>query len=96
MILDVRSVAALQLDPRQLPGALRVDLADLRSQAASLPRNRDIVVYCNCPNEASAAMAAGVLAAAGFTRARPLAGGVDEWERAGRPLELHAAADGGQ
>ena len=76
VILDVRSVAALQLDPRQLPGALCVDLADLRSQAASLPRNRDIVVYCNCPNEASAAMAAvvriGVVTTERFWRAGTL------------------------
>ncbi|MGA0608721.1 DedA family protein/thiosulfate sulfurtransferase GlpE [Caldimonas sp. KR1-144] len=87
VILDVRAAGMSDLDPRRIPGALRVDFREVRRHAATLPRDRDIVLYCNCPNEASAASAAAVLAAAGLTRVRPLAGGLDGWASAGRPID---------
>ena len=37
-----------------------------------LPRDREIILYCNCPNEASAAQAARVLLSRGFRQVRPL------------------------
>jgi rhodanese-related sulfurtransferase len=49
-------------------------------------RNAEIVVYCACPNEASAATAAQHLRKAGFRKIRPLLGGVDARVAAGRPL----------
>jgi membrane protein DedA with SNARE-associated domain/rhodanese-related sulfurtransferase len=86
LLIDVRSATAAQLDARHIPGAWQVDLDQVAARAALLPRDRDIVLYCNCPNEASAATAARILQAAGLTRARPLAGGLDGWEAAGRAL----------
>ena len=47
-----------------------------------------IVVYCACPNEASAARIAKMLKARGFTRVRPLAGGIEDWVKAGHRIEL--------
>jgi rhodanese-related sulfurtransferase len=86
VLIDVRSAAAAELDPRHLPGALRLDLADIARHAARLPRDRELVLYCNCPNEVSAAVAAQALRGAGLLRARPLAGGLDGWAVSGRPL----------
>ena len=94
LVIDVRSGSSVQIDARRIPGALLVELRDMRSKAAQLPRDREIVVYCNCPNEVSAARAARLLAAEGHQRVRPLAGGLDAWVAAGRPVEdvLIAAA----
>ena len=83
LILDVRSRELANLDPQGLPGARRVDIADLRRQLAKEDRTRDIVVYCNCPNDASAAQAACMLESEGFAQVWPLAGGLDGWEAAG-------------
>ena len=47
----------------------------------------EVVVYCNCPNEVSAAMVAKSLAARGFARVRPLGGGLDAWVAAGHPVD---------
>jgi rhodanese-related sulfurtransferase len=47
----------------------------------------EIVVYCACPNEASAAIAAMHLKRAGFKQIRPLLGGIDAWIQAGYPVE---------
>ncbi|HJW12321.1 MAG TPA: rhodanese-like domain-containing protein, partial [Albitalea sp.] len=60
-------------------------LQAIRAKALELPRDREIVLYCNCPNEVSAARAARMLAEQGLVRVRPLAGGLDAWVAAGRP-----------
>lgn len=86
LLLDMRSEVAAALDARHLPGARRVELTELAALAARLPADREIVLYCNCPNEASAAMGAQALHAAGLPRARPLAGGLDGWAAGGRAV----------
>ncbi len=92
LIVDVRSPMSVQVDARRIPGALSLHLDEIGDRAASLPRDREIVLYCNCPNEASAARAARLLAEHGHTRARPLAGGLDAWVASGEPTAAH---DGG-
>jgi membrane protein DedA with SNARE-associated domain/rhodanese-related sulfurtransferase len=85
VIIDVRAPTTALLDPRRIPGAVLIDLAEIAAHAPRLPRDRDIVLYCNCPHEASAAKAAGLLIRSGL-RARPLAGGFDGWLDAGLPI----------
>jgi membrane protein DedA with SNARE-associated domain/rhodanese-related sulfurtransferase len=79
VVIDVRSGPSAKVDPRQIPGALAVELNAIEALAPQLPRDREIVLYCACPNEASAARAAVLLARKGVQRARPLAGGLDAW-----------------
>jgi len=89
LLIDVRSQAGAELEPRRIPGSIVMHLADLRKHRGipDLPRDRDIVVYCDCPNEVTAALAARLLAEQGLTLARPLAGGLDAWLATGRPTE---------
>jgi membrane protein DedA with SNARE-associated domain/rhodanese-related sulfurtransferase len=82
-IIDVRSPTARARDGRRIPGALLVDMVELEKEFPELPTDRDIVVYCTCPNEASAARVAKSLIIRGFTRVRPLLGGFDAWVEAG-------------
>jgi rhodanese-related sulfurtransferase len=90
VVIDVRSDVGRSLDARRIPGALGIELAGLkRPLIATLPRDREIVLYCNCPNEASAATAARLLASHGFTRVRPLAGGLEAWIDAGHSFDEH-------
>jgi membrane protein DedA with SNARE-associated domain/rhodanese-related sulfurtransferase len=83
VIVDVRSPTARALDPRWIPGALHVPIDDVAKHIADLPRNRDIILYCACPSEASAARVARVLMNHGFRKVRPLYGGLDAWVAAG-------------
>jgi len=92
VIVDVRSSGAVDLDARRIPGAVPVELKRVRRWAEGLPRERRIVLYCNCPNEASAARASRLLLDHGFRRASPLAGGLEEWVRTGHPIDHHAAS----
>jgi membrane protein DedA with SNARE-associated domain/rhodanese-related sulfurtransferase len=83
VIIDVRSPTARALEPRWIPGALHVPLQDVARHVADLPRDKEIVLYCTCPSEASAARVAKILMNHGFKRVRPLHGGLDAWLEAG-------------
>jgi membrane protein DedA with SNARE-associated domain/rhodanese-related sulfurtransferase len=87
LIVDVRSQTAQSLEPRRIPGALHVPVQDMESHIKELPRDREIVLYCTCPNEASAAKMAKLLMSYGFRRVRPLYGGLDAWIAAGYAVE---------
>jgi rhodanese-related sulfurtransferase len=88
LIMDVRSAIGRTLEPRRIPGALPVGLDDVDHHVKDLPRDRDIVVYCSCPNEASAARVAKILMSHGFKRVRPLLGGLEAWIAAGYMAEV--------
>jgi membrane protein DedA with SNARE-associated domain/rhodanese-related sulfurtransferase len=86
LIIDVRSPTARALEPHWIPGALHISLPDVGLHLADLPRNRDIILYCTCPSEASAARVAKTLMNHGFKRVRPLHGGLDAWVAAGHTV----------
>jgi membrane protein DedA with SNARE-associated domain/rhodanese-related sulfurtransferase len=90
VVVDVRSQVARKADNRAIPGALAMDVDELDARLRELPRDRDIVFYCACPNEASAAQLAKRLIEMGYTRVRPLAGGLDAWLAAGHPVQAHS------
>jgi membrane protein DedA with SNARE-associated domain/rhodanese-related sulfurtransferase len=86
VILDVRP-KKIRAEEGTLPGAVSAHPADSDPALKSYPREMEIVVYCACPNEASAATAAKHLRQAGFKKIRPLLGGIDAWVQAGHPIE---------
>jgi membrane protein DedA with SNARE-associated domain/rhodanese-related sulfurtransferase len=83
LILDVRSHMARSLEPRRIPSAIHVPIDELANRVKELPREREVIVYCTCPNEASAALVAKRLMNQGFKKVRPLQGGLDAWIAAG-------------
>lgn len=86
-IVDLRHPLELLPDPFTLPGALHLSPEALSARSVEIPRDRDIVLYCTCPNEATAAKVAMTLHKLGIERVRPLRGGFDEWKRRGYPLD---------
>jgi membrane protein DedA with SNARE-associated domain/rhodanese-related sulfurtransferase len=93
VIVDVRSQTARSLEPRRIPGALHVPLDAVDHHVKDLPRDREIILYCTCPNEASAAQVAKILMNNGFTKVRPLHGGLEAWIAAGYDVEELPAAE---
>jgi membrane protein DedA with SNARE-associated domain/rhodanese-related sulfurtransferase len=89
-IVDLRHPLELIPDPYTLPGALHLSPDALAARVAEIPRDRDIVLYCTCPSEATAAKTAMTLHKLGIDRVRPLRGGFDEWKRLGYPLDAIA------
>jgi len=87
LIVDVRSATAQTLQPQRIPGAMHVPMNAVDHHVKHLPRDREIILYCTCPNEASAAQVAKLLMNRGFSKVRPLHGGLDAWIAAGYEVE---------
>jgi membrane protein DedA with SNARE-associated domain/rhodanese-related sulfurtransferase len=86
LILDVRSHERRE-STGWIPGAVFVNsLSDV-----VFPAQEQVVVYCDCPNELSAAVLARELQKRGFRRVRPLAGGFDAWRESGRQVMLSSS-----
>lgn len=84
-IVDVRP-AELQTNGR-IPGAMTLNMDDLANPAKELKLSGEVVVYCACPNETSAAIVAKELMMRGVSSVRPLSGGLDAWTDAGYAIE---------
>lgn len=89
IIFDVRSAEARQKEGI-IPGSIGAHPDEISLVASHYARDAEIIVYCSCPNEASAAIAALHLKRAGFKRIRPLLGGIEAWTKAGRPIQAAA------
>jgi membrane protein DedA with SNARE-associated domain/rhodanese-related sulfurtransferase len=87
VVLDVRSKTHRDLHGLRIPGALPFDLDEIDHVVSGIGPDHEVVVYCACPNDASAVKVAGMLRQRGFQRVRPLAGGIDAWTAAGFDLE---------
>ena len=90
LIVDVRSRSSQSQG--RIPGAVWIDhhAFDESLQALKLTdrMGEEVIVYCACPNEASAALVAKRLMRAGFKRVRPLGGGIDAWIAKGYGVEI--------
>jgi membrane protein DedA with SNARE-associated domain/rhodanese-related sulfurtransferase len=87
IVVDLRHSLEFEAEPETIPGAVHMDAAEMEEALEVIPRDRDIVLFCSCPNEATAAEMASRLQRLGITRIRPLAGGLDGWRNRGFPLQ---------
>jgi membrane protein DedA with SNARE-associated domain/rhodanese-related sulfurtransferase len=87
VVIDVRGSTMQQVDARRIPRALTLALRDLESYRAEDFAGRRVVLYCACPNEASAAAGARILRERGHGDAHALLGGIDAWIAAGHEIE---------
>jgi membrane protein DedA with SNARE-associated domain/rhodanese-related sulfurtransferase len=93
VVVDVRSPTAQTIELRRIPGAVHLPVQEAARRISELPRDREIILYCTCPNEASAAKVARLLMNSGFARVRPLKGGLEAWIDAGYSVEAIAVAE---
>ena len=84
VVLDVRSQEGF--DAGHIPGAVHIPFEELPRRLKELPKNRNIVAYCWDVTCLLATKAAYVLAAKGY-RPKELLGGIEEWRKAGFPVE---------
>ena len=91
-ILDVRAGGDYTASDAGIPNALYIRPRRLQSRLSvpplkDVPRDKEIVVYCACPNDETSTRAAQTLVAAGFTRVRILKGGWQAWQKSGGPVQ---------
>jgi len=88
VVVDLRHPFAFSGEGAKVSGALQMTPDELERRHGEIPRDQDVVLYCDCPNEASAARMALLLRERGVTRVRPLLGGLDAWRARGYPVEV--------
>jgi rhodanese-related sulfurtransferase len=86
-VVDLRHKLEFMVNPRTVSTAIRIAPDELPLRHAEIPRDREVVLYCTCPSEATSAKVALDLKRIGIVRVRPLAGGLKAWEDEGYPLD---------
>lgn len=86
MVVDLRHPLDFEADPETIPGAFRIDAKELEEKSDRLPNDREVILYCTCPNEATSARLALLLRRQGIKHIRPLQGGLDAWRQQGYPV----------
>ena len=81
VLLDLRRKADFDADSLMVPGARWLNPDDIGEWGASLPKDRDIILYC-VHGKAVSNMAVDHLRGKGY-RARFIEGGIDGWKAAG-------------
>ena len=84
LVVDARPSASRERDG-VIPGAIAFEI--LLQEGDKSRRGGEVVVYCACPNEATAARIAHKLISMGFHPVRPLLGGIHAWQDAGFAIE---------
>jgi membrane protein DedA with SNARE-associated domain len=88
MILDLRPHIELAQNPSLIRGAIHMTMDEVEHRHQEIPSDRDIILYCSCPNEVSSAKVALNLHRKGIARVRPLLGGIDAWRERNYPTEM--------
>ncbi|WP_439487892.1 rhodanese-like domain-containing protein [Algoriphagus sp.] len=85
VIIDVRT--AEEIEKGRMPGAKSIDISNenFENEISKLPKNKTYLLYCKAGVRSEKAME--IMQAAGFTYVFSLAGGIDAWEAAGKPIE---------
>jgi rhodanese-related sulfurtransferase len=81
-LIDVRQ--AHEHEAGRIAGSRLIELAQLASQANTLDRQRRIIFYCRTGSRS--AMATELFRQAGYD-AHNMAGGLQDWDEAGLPIE---------
>jgi membrane protein DedA with SNARE-associated domain/rhodanese-related sulfurtransferase len=78
VFIDLRPHGARQKVP-SIPDSRSLSVEELIAGHRDLPRDRDVILYCACPQDEASVQAAWRLREKGLTRVWPLAGGIETW-----------------
>ena len=83
-VLDVRDEADYAASDKTIEGAARVSPTN-HAWMDGMPKNSEYVIFCSSEGCATSRKVGQAMIAKGFTHVHVLTGGVEEWEKAGRP-----------
>lgn len=85
-VYDVRSHGYYSSRASRIKGSLRLEPNTLTRQIETLPKDKEIILYCTCQREATSLRVARILQQHGL-RSSVIKGGLRAWKRGGFPLE---------
>jgi rhodanese-related sulfurtransferase len=91
LVLDLQGGLSQGQGLPAIPGAVRIDSRELSQymkqyRGVDLATDREVILYCGSPGEATSARVALALRQRGFEHVRPLAGGLQSWREHGFPV----------
>ncbi len=86
-IVDLRGDVSFHSDGVKVAGAIWIPPQEFEQRYTEIPSGRPVVMYCNCPNEATAVKLARLLVNKGYYEVWPLLGGLDGWVELGYPTD---------
>ena len=92
LLFDVRQPLDLLADSEIIVGAKRIPPKDLLENPTLIPKERDSVVYCTCPNDKTSRVISRRALAMHFLRVKFLKGGLEAWKASGFPVEPYQTA----
>jgi membrane protein DedA with SNARE-associated domain/rhodanese-related sulfurtransferase len=92
VVFDARSHGYYDSKAERIKDSVRLEPNTILEHIKSLPRDKEIVLYCTCHREATSLRVARILQQNGF-RASVIQGGLRAWKRADLPLEKVPAED---
>ncbi len=85
-VFDVRSHGYYSAKALRIKGSVRLEPNTLLQQLDSLPKDKELILYCTCQGEATSLRVARIMQRYGF-RASVIKGGLRAWRKGGFPLE---------
>ena len=86
-IIDARSKSSYGASDKKIKGAIRIAEENVAARAKDIPRDKEAVIYCACPDDGTSVRVARQLLELGFKQARALKGGWNAWLQANGPVE---------
>lgn len=87
IVLDVRTRGGFRAG--HIPGAINIPFEELPARLGELPKKKELITYCWNATCILCTKASYVLASKGF-RTKEMIGGIEEWGKAGFPIEKDA------
>jgi membrane protein DedA with SNARE-associated domain/rhodanese-related sulfurtransferase len=92
VVFDVRSHGYYSNKASRIKGSVRLEPNTLLQRIESLPKDKEIILYCTCQREATSLRVARILHQHGF-RSSVIKGGLRAWKKGSFPLETVPADD---
>ena len=89
LLFDVRQPLDLLADSEIIVGAKRIPPKDLLENPTLIPKEKDSVVYCTCPDDKTSRVISRRSLAMHFLRIKFLKGGLAGWKAKGYPVERY-------
>ena len=87
LLFDVRQPLDLLAEAEMIPGARRVPPKEIEQVSVSVPKDRDLFVYCTCPSDKTSREMTRRALALNFVKVKFLRGGLSAWKQRGYPVE---------
>jgi membrane protein DedA with SNARE-associated domain/rhodanese-related sulfurtransferase len=91
-IVDVRSHGYYDIGAERILGSIRIEPNNLDEEIKTLPKDKDIYVYCTCARDATSAKVAHLLRERGYNTF-VIVGGLAAWRKSGGHLESVPKSD---